>query len=256
MVRLAHLSDLHLTGDPDAAVWGIDSVATLTSVVDAFDAVDVAVLTGDLADEGQPAAYRDVATLTRDLAPEVHAVPGNHDDPVAMRDALGVDGAVRSVPLGAAWTLVLVSSKQPAADAGHLDDAVREALREQLARARGHVAVALHHPPAGTCAGPYCDMVDGSGVVDLLAEAGNVRAVLSGHLHQRFRATRAGIEMLGAPSTVVQLEHADDEEHFHPQSLPPAAHLLELEADGTIRVQLVQARRLAASHLGNIRPVR
>jgi Icc protein len=259
MVRLAHLSDLHLTGDPAAAVWGLDSAATLTSVVDAFAAVapvDAAVLTGDLADEGQPGAYCDVAALTRDLAPQVHAVPGNHDDPDAMRDVLGVDGPVRSVALGPAWTLVLVSSRQPHADAGHLDDAVRAQLREQLARARGHVAVALHHPPASTCGGPYCDMVDGAAVVDLLARAGNVRAVLSGHLHRRFRATRSGIEMCGAPSTVVQLAHADDEQHFHQQSLPPAGQLLELGDDGTVQVRLVEARTPTPSRVGNIRPVR
>jgi hypothetical protein len=99
-------------------------------------------------------------------------------------------------------------------------------------------------------------MVDGPGVLDLLARAGNVRAVLSGHLHRRFRTTRAGIEMFGAPSTVVQLDHADDEEHFHRQSRPPAAQLLELGDDGTIRVELVEARVLAPSRVGNIRPVR
>jgi Icc protein len=255
VIRLAHLSDLHLAGDPAQPVFGLDSTATLAAVLDAFDRrADAAVLTGDLAETAEPAAYRTAVAMTRDVAPEVYAVPGNHDDPDTMRDVLGIDGDVRSEPLGTAWTLVLVNSHLPGAEGGCVDEPALATLEDQLAHAPGHVAVAVHHPPASTCADPRCGMVNGAAVLETLRRPGNVRAVLSGHLHRRFVGERVGMQLVGAPSTVLQLEHAPEEPHYRPAAAPPGAHLVELHDDGSVRVECVEAHS-GQDHLGNIRPL-
>lgn len=256
MIRLAHLSDLHLTGGPLVPAWQLDSTATLAALLDAFEEdVDVAVLTGDLTDAGQPDGYRAAATMTRDPAAEVHTVPGNHDDPELMRELLGVDGAVRSVPLGA-WTLVLLSSYQARRDAGLVDDASLDALDQHLADARGHVAVAVHHPPESTCPGPLCGMVNGPAVLARLAAAGNVRTVLSGHLHRRFATEHAGIQLARRP-----VDRRAARARARRGALPPPGHAAGRAPRRAARRLLGAGRSrrgprvTPGGRLGNIRPL-
>ena len=100
MIRLAQLSDPHLAGVADPLPFGQDSAASLAAMVDAFQArPDVAVITGDLTENGSAEAYRRVRALTAGFADEMHAVAGNHDDRVAMKEALGAGEDLRVVRL-------------------------------------------------------------------------------------------------------------------------------------------------------------
>ena len=161
-IRLAQLSDLHLVGEAAPLPFGQDTAASLAAVVDAFPArPDLAVMTGDLADDGSIEAYRRIRTLTADLADEVHSVPGNHDDPAAMHDALGRTDDLQVVRLSRNWTMLLVNSQWFGHDAGRIGPETLAALDEALAHTTQHVIACMHHPPASTCYDPYCWIVNG-----------------------------------------------------------------------------------------------
>ena len=241
-IRLAHLSDTHLVGDTGTFPFDRDSAATLSAVIDAYDArPDVAVITGDLAEDGSREAYRRLHALASPLSDELHVIAGNHDDRVTIDEVLGAGDDLRVVPLSSRWTMVLVNSKWVGHDEGRIDAETLAALDDVLARTRQHVVVGMHHPPASTCNNPYCRIVNAGEVLDVLSRSSRPRAVLSGHLHRSFDTTHGGIRFLGAPSTCRQLTHGGDP-HFGLTSAPPAARLIELHADGGVTYETVAAR--------------
>jgi Icc protein len=245
-IRLAQLSDLHLVAETAPLPFGQDGAASLAAVIDAFPArPDIVVMTGDLADDGDIGAYRRIRTLTADLADEVHAVAGNHDDPANLHAVLGGSNDLRVVRLSPSWTMLLVNSQWLGHGAGRIDPKTLAALDEALAATTQHALVCMHHPPVSTCNDPYCGIVNASETVRVLDRHPNLRAVLSGHLHRAFDNTRGGIRLLGAPSTVRQLTHGGMP-HFAPTSAPPAARLIDLHRDGRVTYQNVAARYVHA----------
>jgi Icc protein len=243
MIRLAHLSDTHLLAEPGDRLDGRDTAANLAAVLDAFDnRADVALVTGDIADVGALGAYRAAHPILDAAAPEVHVVPGNHDDTTNLGAVFGPVADVRAVTLSASWALVLVDSRAPSDGCGHLDDEALTALDTELASVSSrHALIALHHPPLSSCPYPYCVVDNASDVLAVLARHSNVRAVLSGHHHRAFDIKGAdGTRYIGAPSTFRQLEHGGTP-HFRETGAPPAATLLELHDDGAIVTHPVQS---------------
>src|SRR4051812_29472396 len=81
VIGLAQLSDTHLVADPRGVVYGHNSAENMAAVVGAFESrPDVAVITGDVAEDGSADAYRTVRSIVSDFAGELHVVAGNHDD--------------------------------------------------------------------------------------------------------------------------------------------------------------------------------
>ena len=83
----------------DTAAYLARAVATLNALV---PRPDVAVVTGDLVDHGEPEEYEHLRAVLRPLAMPVFVIPGNHDvrEPLreAFRDAryLPADGTCNS----------------------------------------------------------------------------------------------------------------------------------------------------------------
>jgi len=239
-VLLAHLSDTHLLADPDARIGGHNPAENLSAVIHALpEQVDVMVVTGDVAENGNPRSYHFAQSMTAERAHRTFFLPGNHDDPDAMRSVLGEADDLRIIPLPDRWTMALVNTQWPGHDAGRVTDVTMARLRQELQRTTGHVVLCLHHPPISPCDNDDCGMVDGARVADGLRDS-PVRAVLSGHVHQQFDTMRHGIRFLGAPSTFRQLRHGGDP-HYTDTGEPPAGQLLALHADGKIDSHIVTA---------------
>src|SRR5437879_5427173 len=169
VIRLAHLSDTHLAGEPGTLTYGQDAAANLGAVVEAFPSrPDVAVITGDLAEDGNIEAYRTVRALTSDLADELHVVPGNHDDRANMAQVFDACAALRFVTLSPRWTMVLVNSKWAGHGAGRIDSETLAALDRALAQSAHHAVVCMHHPPASTCDNAYCVIVNAAETLRVL----------------------------------------------------------------------------------------
>jgi Icc protein len=239
-VLLAHLSDTHLLADRDARIGGHNPAENLSAVMDALpERVDVMVVTGDVAESGSPRSYHLAQSMTADRADRTFFLPGNHDDPDAMRAVLGEADDLRIIPLSDHWAMALVNTQWLGHDAGRITDLTMARLQEELRRTTQHIVLCLHHPPISPCANQDCGMVDGARVADGLRDS-PVRAVLSGHVHQQFDTARHGIRFLGAPSTFRQLRHGGDP-HYTDTGEPPAGHLLELDADGKVDSHIVTA---------------
>jgi Icc protein len=240
-VLVAHLSDTHLLADPTAELWGRNTTRSLEAVLSTLPGrVDVMIITGDIAEDGAPEAYRRAMALTDDRAGQRHFLAGNHDSPEAMRSAVGPMPPVRLVSLSKRWTAVLLDSQWVGKEAGRVGPDALAQLRRELAATRTDVVLCLHHPPISPCNGSACGLADADDLLAVIRES-PVRLVLSGHVHRQFDTTSHGIRFLGAPSTFRQLRHGG-EPHYEDTHEPPAAQLLDLLDNGSVDRHLIEAR--------------
>lgn len=241
---LLHVSDIHSVSEPGAVVYGQNSDANLSAILDVAGGLDrqfdFVVATGDVADDGSSGAYERVDEALHGAAEVVRWVPGNHDVPERMEAAAPAGFA--AVTRGG-WRIVTLDTRWPGRDAGLVGDAALRRLEADLdgggqGDAASYCVVALHHPPRSFCADPMCQVANGDEVLEIIESFPKVRAVLSGHLHRSFHFCRGGIWWIGAPSTCVQADHPS---HDHTAEAP-AAHVLDLADDGTVSLSWIASR--------------
>ena len=253
VVRLTHFTDPHLYGSESAQLRGIATLpaleATLANVRQRDWPPDAVLVTGDIVQD-DPAGYAHFRRLLGSLQVPVLCLPGNHDDPEAMRRALDcapffVGGAV---DLGL-WRIVLLDSTIRGSAAGRLSAESLAALQSALAGApQRHALVCLHHHPV-PMESRWLDRVglqNAAEFFDIIDRHPNVRGIVWGHVHQSYDALRKGVRLLATPSTCAQfLPHA---EQFALDRRPPGYRTLELKADGSILTELVWVESAAGGN--------
>lgn len=242
-LRLVHLTDPHLFGDPARALRGVPTLPALRAVLadaqGALQACEAILATGDLVHD-DPGGYVHFRTELGSLERPVLCVPGNHDDVAAMRTGLSAP----PFQLGGcwdrgAWRVVLLDSAVPGETGGALPGATLDWLEQALTQAAArHVLVCLHHHPVpmGSAWLDGIGLANGPAFTALLRRFPNVRATLFGHVHQGFDAAVDGLRMIATPSTCSQFRPRMED--FAVDDRPPAWRELVLQPDGGIDTQL------------------
>ncbi|MGM1030601.1 MAG: metallophosphoesterase [Actinomycetota bacterium] len=217
---IAHLSDTHLLAGGAQLAGLVDTEAHLRDTaarlaVAAADA-DVIVVSGDVADLGEPGAYALAREILEPVAAALGApivwTAGNHDERPAMRAALGLPGApsdpIDSVLEVAGLRVVALDSSLPGWHHGGFDEGQAAWLADALADPPplGTVLV-MHHPPLAYRSRlmRLLEFRDESLLAAAIGDA-DVRAILSGHLHVNGSGTFAEIPVVLAGAT----SYADD----------------------------------------------
>jgi len=171
----------------------------------------------------------------------VLCLPGNHDEPEAMRRELAAAPFVLDpfLDLGR-WRIVLLDSCIPGAASGAISAPSLAALERALASAgTRHCLVCLHHHPV-PMSSRWLDRVGLTNAQEFLHTIDahrNVRAIVWGHVHQSYDALRKGVRLLATPSTCAQFLPNSDEFAMDPR--PPAYRTFELRADGSLLTEVV-----------------
>ena len=255
-MQILHLTDLHLYGSADGNLRGVTTDSSLRSVLDdararakARPANDYAgvLVTGDLVQD-DPAGYGRFRQLLRGLDIPVMCIPGNHDEPEAMRAAL--DAApfqyCGSRLLGG-WQFIMLNSYDAGHVGGRLNASELARLDAALHASPAHAMVCMHHHPI--------DMgsrwLDGIGLANaddfwrIIDSHPHVRAVVWGHVHQVYDGARNGVRLIATPSTGAQfLPHS---ERYAVDSSPPAYRHFDLRPDGRIESQVHWVERMPQS---------
>ena len=244
IVRLIQFTDLHLFGQDDGCLRGVPTLPALSTALaharlGAWPP-DALLVTGDIVQD-DPAGYAHFRRLFGSLGLPVLCLPGNHDDPVRMREVLTDPPFVAGghLELGR-WRVILLDSVVPGKAGGALSQTSLAALDAALAQAGERPAlVCLHHHPVPM----HSRWLDQVGLVNapaffaVIDRHPNVRGILWGHVHQSFDVLRKGVRLLGTPSTCAQFKpHA---ENFELDPRPAAYRTLELRADGSIVTEVV-----------------
>lgn len=250
------LSDTHFLEDGAEAEGGAayDTDAAFEAVLPAIHdlgPLDLAVVTGDVADHGRSAQYRKAAEAFARIDAPVNVCPGNHDfvDPFAAgigRPSVHTSRMLEAGP----WAFLFVDSSAGVmhpGDHGHLVDppgeerlhnngslgaAEADWVRRMCAETEAeHIFIWLHHPPA-----PPVPMCHDDGYATewrrLLAELPPVAGLAGGHTHVPGDYEFEGRPVFVSPSLKNNFS-------LDPQTwLPPGFRSYEFGADGSVTSEL------------------
>jgi 3',5'-cyclic-AMP phosphodiesterase len=225
---LVQVSDLHLDGSPERH----ERAARVMAYVNGLTGVDAVLVSGDIADHGEPAEYAEAGQLLASphrvlTCPGNHDVRGPYESVLLGRSPSG--GAVNEAYDVAGVLIAMCDSSRPGRADGLLDEPTLGWLDGVLADRPA--LVCFHHPPA-VLHSPLLDAIrltNSDRLAALLADHPQVLAVLCGHAHTAATSTFAGRPMVVAPGVVSTLrlppEHADSLDY----ELPPgvALHFLD-----------------------------
>ncbi|QMU97919.1 phosphodiesterase [Microbacterium esteraromaticum] len=212
---IVHVSDPHLLAGGARLGERYDVESTLERTLDAIRDTGARpaaiVVTGDLADLGEPDAYRRlraaVEPFAADLGCQVIWVAGNHDERPALRQHL-LGLAPTEQPVTGVWDLdglrvIALDTSVPGWHHGDLDAEQLEWLRDALSEPAPHGTIlAMHHPPLPSHI-PLFDILElrhQDRLADIL-RGSDVRAILAGHLHYSSHGIFAGIPVSVASAT-------------------------------------------------------
>lgn len=263
--RIVQITDTHIVDEGEVLYGAVDTAVNLQHALDTIaenaehvdGRLDALVLTGDLANDGTPDAYRRLRSIV-DPAAERLGVPvfygiGNHDHRDAFRAGL-LDGAAAPAGTTPAGTesdgqrnefapvdyvidldglrIVMVDSTVPGFHYGELTAPQVAWLRATLAEsAPAGSLLTIHHPPFNTAAPEPSDGGE-QAPVDLMASAmfddftglgealrgSDVMTVLAGHYHEPLGGQLAGIPVWAGPSTAMSHEVGPDVFRIVPSS--------------------------------------
>jgi 3',5'-cyclic-AMP phosphodiesterase len=229
--RIAQISDTHLRHQPAELADRLGPDACLERTVDALRALspDAVLLTGDIADDASADATHRARTIIERLDVPIVATPGNHDVTAQVENVFGTNSV--TVP---GWEIVVVNTVIPATEHGHVDI---EMLTEQLAHTDGRpTLIAMHHPPITLSTHRWFQLDGASDMVRLVTQHPNVKAVVSGHLHQAFAVQVDHVSYIGCPSAWYAITHTGNT-WVEAKDGFVGANLYELNADGTLTWQ-------------------
>jgi Icc protein len=251
VLRLLQFTDPHLYGSESDSLRGIATLPALTATLAYAQArdwpPDALLVTGDIVQD-DPLGYPHFRRIFGTLGMPVMCLPGNHDEPEAMRRELDrepfIVGGFADLGL---WRIVLLDSCIPGSASGRLSARSLAALDEALGTAGNrHCLVCLHHHPV-EMASRWLDQVGLENAAEFLQTIDrhrNVRAIVWGHVHQSFEGLRKGVRLLATPSTCAQFLPQASE--FAVDRRPPAYRTLELRPDGSLLTEVVWVEKRVA----------
>lgn len=210
-MKLIHLTDLHL-GPPGEQLWGLDPYdradRVLTDIAARHADAELCVITGDLADGGDPGAYAWLAERLSGLPLETVLMIGNHDDRARMRavlpglmdDGSGFVQGVRETDAGA---LIFLDTFKGGTSAGQFCETRQAWLRARLAEHAGRpVWIFMHHPPFDIRV-PYMDRIklDDAEAFGEICRGADIRHLFFGHVHRPCYVNWQGIGCTALPGT-------------------------------------------------------
>ncbi|ESA35677.1 phosphohydrolase [Leptolyngbya sp. Heron Island J] len=254
-ILLVQITDSHLLAQKTAQLRGYHPWQSFNAVLQQALRCrpDGLLLTGDLADQGEAAAYGHLVDAIADGAAQLptYWLPGNHDcldNLEQMFQTLPCSQGLKAVDLGA-WRLILLNSVFPQAKfgEGYLSAPQLQRLRFYLTHdSPKPTLIALHHHPqaVGIDWVDQIQLQNGDQFCSLIEQFSHVKLVVFGHIHHEFQAqTTNGIRLYGCPSTCSQVTPAAAELHDE----RPGFRLLWLNEDGSYRTEVRRVSCVPAS---------
>ncbi|HMK84601.1 MAG TPA: phosphodiesterase [Steroidobacteraceae bacterium] len=237
-MKILQITDPHLYGNAAGKLRGVLTDESLRSVLDdAFASLPdfaAVLVTGDIVQD-DPSGYPRFRAILGGSAKPVLCIPGNHDEPQAMRQALALPPfQMCGTHAVGGWQFVMLDSYDPGHVGGRLAAQELARLDGALASSPAHTMVCLHHHPINMGS----RWLDAIGLANseefwrVIDAHSNVRAVAWGHVHQEYDGVRGGVRLYATPSTCAQF--LPGSERYAIDTRPPAYRRFALHSDGRI----------------------
>jgi Icc protein len=247
-MKLIQITDIHLV-KPGKKLFDTDPGERLrlclADIARCHADADLVVVTGDLAHNGEPAAYQALREALEAFPVPTHLLIGNHDDrrnfracfPKAPVDAEGFVQSAVDTPVG---RLLFLDTNEPGTHEGRYCERRRNWLARQCDEAKGgRLYLFMHHPMGRIAYRPMDELglANRDAFHDIL-RGHDIRHIFAGHVHRPISGSWSGIPF----STLRGLNHqvwldfsvADG----IPSSLEPPAYAIILIDDDDVVVHL------------------
>lgn len=218
--RIAHVSDTHFLGGRRPLYGAVDTDGHLARALEQLERSgrrpEAIVITGDLADLGEPEAYERLRSQLEPVADRMGSriiwVMGNHDErepysSILFGEEPSADPQDRVYDLDG-LRIISLDSTVPGYHHGEVTDQQLDWLQEVLAFPAAHgTLLALHHPPLPSPVEimAILELQEQERLAEVL-EGSDVRAILAGHLHYATHGTFAGIPVSVAAATCYTID--------------------------------------------------
>jgi len=242
-MTLVQVTDTHLTGDSDGTLLGMNTERSARQVIDAALASqqpDCVLVTGDIAADGQAAAYEQLNGFFNHRVPTLW-LPGNHDDVRAQKGAYR-DHLKRRI-VGRHWDVLMLETQVAGKVGGYFSSAELNALQRAVADAAAgdkSLLIATHHP-LRALQSTWLDeqaVSNASAALTIMQALSDRVVVVSGHVHQESDAVVQGVRMLTTPSTCIQF--APQSHDFALDDKQPGYRRIVLQPNGQIETQVIR----------------
>lgn len=242
-MTLVQMTDTHLTGDSDGTLLGMNTERSARQVIDAALASqqpDCVLVTGDIAADGQAAAYEQLNGFFNHRVPTLW-LPGNHDDVRAQKGAYR-DHLKRRI-VGRHWDVLMLETQVAGKVGGYFSSAELNALQRAVADAAAgdkSLLIATHHP-LRALQSTWLDeqaVSNASAALTIMQALSDRVVVVSGHVHQESDAVVQGVRMLTTPSTCIQF--APQSHDFALDDKQPGYRRIVLQPNGQIETQVIR----------------
>ncbi|MDP9027836.1 MAG: phosphodiesterase [Actinomycetota bacterium] len=217
---IAHVSDTHYLGGKRPLYGTVDTDRTLARALEQLERSgtnpSAIVITGDLADLGEPEAYERLKGEFEPVAARMGStiiwVMGNHDERAPFASILFGEEP-NDVPQDRVYDIdglriIALDSSVPGYHHGELTDAQLSWLEGVLSVPAAHGTVlALHHPPIPTPIEimAIIELQDQQKFADVIRGT-DVRGILAGHLHYSTFGSFAGVPVSVASATCYTID--------------------------------------------------
>ena len=208
---IAQITDVHVgfdQGNPEE--YNMERLgAVLQRICELPMAPDCLLLTGDLTEFGDGESYERLAEAVRICPFPVWPMVGNHDRREALLAAFPAtpvqDGFVHYTIEGDGVRIVLLDTLEPGRHGGAFCEARAAWLGSELAlHPDTPTIIAMHHPPFESGIG----WLDGNATeswigrfAECIAGHGQIRSIISGHLHRNIHTLWNGVSLTVCAST-------------------------------------------------------
>lgn len=211
MIRLAQLSDLHLSGQVGTDPSYQRFLAVLTQAV--AQCPNFLLLTGDLVSEGQKAGYAWLFAILDKTKLPYMCLAGNHDVCIEHGNFYTLSATachptlkgIQIQTLGA-WQVIGLNSAVAGAIGGHITKDDLDFMVNHLKHNDRPTLIALHHHPTAV-GSAWLDthlLDNASALQAAIAPFAQVKGVLCGHVHQAHCLSFAGVPLYTCPAVARQ----------------------------------------------------
>lgn len=250
-MRILQLSDIHLRADGRLSFHKMNTMEVFRKTVDYLEAMeqkpDLYVITGDLADNGNAAAYGVLKAMLGRLDRPVYIVPGNHDKRELFLEYFSEYCPVKEdIKPYICYTLDQYSVRVIVAETidqgrhwGCLTDPVAEWLESRLKEEPLKPTILFtHHPPFTT---GLCKMDEPFGSLDRYQEILKIHKnlrICCGHIHRAITTVWNGIPVCTCPPVSMLMELDFSPEGGDAFYLSDPGYLLHDYCDGLLNTHV------------------
>ncbi len=237
-LSILQLSDLHILSGPEATLLGVNTAyyfdAVLRLALASHEAIDLILLTGDLAQDPIAESYNYIVARMTDVGIPCLCLPGNHDDFGLMQTILNnhIISCAKQTVL-ADWQIICLNSQILGEDGGLLSAQEMAWLTHCLdTEPDKNALIAVHHHCLLTHSEWMDEMMiqNSSEFLQLIRQYRRARLVINGHIHQEQDEVVGSLCVLGVPSTCFQFKPGS--KTFGLDETAPGYRLLTLYPDG------------------------